>query len=79
MRKIDAFAHVLPEPYFRRLFRHLERTMPARELAYYSEGVFDFDPALTNLDARWRRMEARSTRRGLTVMCRAGRMRIARR
>ena len=58
MRKIDAFAHVLPEPYFRRLFRHLERTMPARELAYYSEGVFDFDPALTNLDARWRRMEA---------------------
>jgi len=58
MQKIDAFAHVLPERYLRRLLRHLERTMPARELAYYAEGVFDFDPALTKLDVRLRRMEA---------------------
>jgi aminocarboxymuconate-semialdehyde decarboxylase len=58
MRKIDAFAHILPRAYLDRLERQLERTMGARQLAYYREGVFAFDPVLTDLDARWRAMDA---------------------
>jgi aminocarboxymuconate-semialdehyde decarboxylase len=57
MRKIDAFAHTLPLAYLARLERQLEQTMAPSQLAYYREGVFAFDPALTDLDARWRTMD----------------------
>ena len=57
MRKIDAFAHILPRPYLERLERQLEQTMAPDRLAYYREGVFYFDPVLTDLDARWRAIE----------------------
>lgn len=57
MRKIDAFAHILPRPYLDRLERQLEQTMAPSQLAYYREGVFSFDPVLTDLDARWRKIE----------------------
>ncbi|HEX3271057.1 MAG TPA: hypothetical protein VHR15_10445, partial [Ktedonobacterales bacterium] len=57
MRKIDAFAHILPRPYLERLERQLEKTMAPSQLAYYREGVFFFDPVLTDLDARWRKIE----------------------
>ena len=58
MRKIDAFAHVLPRPYLDRLERHLERSISADQLRYYREGVFGFDAVLTDLDARRRKVEA---------------------
>jgi uncharacterized protein len=57
MRKIDAFAHILPRAYLDRLERRLEKTMAPSQLAYYREGVFSFDPVLTDLDARWRQIE----------------------
>src|SRR5256885_9698053 len=57
MRKIDAFAHILPRAYLSRLERQLEHTMAPSQLAYYREGVFSFDPVLTDLDARWRKIE----------------------
>jgi uncharacterized protein len=57
MRKIDAFAHILPRPYLARLERQLEKTMAPSQLAYYREGVFSFDPVLTDLDARWRQID----------------------
>jgi predicted TIM-barrel fold metal-dependent hydrolase len=57
MRKIDAFAHILPRAYLARLERQLEQTMAPSQLAYYREGVFSFDPALADLDVRWRTME----------------------
>jgi len=57
MRRIDAFAHVLPAGYRARLERHLESHLGAAQLSYYREGVFDFDPALTDLDARRRALE----------------------
>jgi aminocarboxymuconate-semialdehyde decarboxylase len=57
MRKIDAFAHILPPNYLDRLERHLAATMPPAQLGYYREGVFRYDDALTDLDARWRAIE----------------------
>src|SRR5258707_4365431 len=57
MRKIDAFAHILPCAYLARLERQLAQTMAPSQLAYYREGVFAFDPVLTDLDARWRTMD----------------------
>jgi aminocarboxymuconate-semialdehyde decarboxylase len=57
MRKIDAFAHILPRRYLDRLERYLGGAMPARQLDYYREGVFRYDDALTDLDARWRRID----------------------
>ena len=57
MRKIDAFAHVLPRRYLERLDRHLEGTIPGDQLRYYREGVFRFDRSITDLDARWRKIE----------------------
>ena len=57
MRKIDAFAHILPRPYLERLERQLEHTMAPSQLDYYRQGVFSFDPVLTDLDARWREIE----------------------
>jgi len=57
MRKIDAFAHILPPNYLHRLERQLTATMPRAQLRYYREGVFTYDHALTDLDLRWRAME----------------------
>jgi uncharacterized protein len=57
MRKIDAFAHILPRSYLERLERQLEKTMTPSQLDYYREGVFSFDSVLTDLDARWRKIE----------------------
>jgi aminocarboxymuconate-semialdehyde decarboxylase len=57
MQMIDAFAHILPRAYLARLERQLEQTMAPSQLAYYREGVFAFDPVLTDLDARWRKMD----------------------
>src|SRR2546425_13162975 len=57
MRKIDAFAHILPRSYLEQLERQLEKTMAPSRLDYYREGVFSFDPVLTDLDARWRKIE----------------------
>ena len=57
MRRIDAFAHILPRPYLDRLERHLETAISAQQLRYYREGVFRFDPVLTDLEARWRKIE----------------------
>lgn len=55
--RIDAFAHILPRRYLDRLERHLESAMAPAQLRYYREGVFTYDPALTDLDARWRALE----------------------
>jgi predicted TIM-barrel fold metal-dependent hydrolase len=57
MRKIDAFAHILPWRYLEKLEKHLETALSADQLRYYREGVFGFDPVLTDLDARWRKIE----------------------
>ena len=57
MRKIDAFAHILPRSYLDRLERQLAKTMTSSRLDYYREGVFSFDPVLSDLDARWRKIE----------------------
>ena len=57
MKKLDAFSHILPRPYLDRLERHLERSMEPAQLAYYREGVFNFDPALTDIGERLRRLE----------------------
>ncbi|MBO0708450.1 MAG: amidohydrolase family protein, partial [Candidatus Dormibacteraeota bacterium] len=57
MRKIDAFAHILPARYLEHLERHLAATMSAAQLSYYREGVFRFDPVISDLDARLRMMD----------------------
>ena len=57
MRKIDAFAHILPAGYLEHLERHLASTMRPAQLRYYQEGVFRFDPVIRDLDARLRMME----------------------
>lgn len=57
MRKIDVFAHILPRLYLERLERQLEKTMAPSQFDYYRAGVFSFDPVLTDLDARWRKMD----------------------
>lgn len=68
MLKIDAFAHVLPRRYLDRLEPHLEKTMSASRLRYYRDGVFNFDPALTDLEARWRRIEPFGDYRQILVL-----------
>src|SRR3954454_5064327 len=57
MRKIDAFAHILPAGHLEHLERHLASTMRSARLQYYQEGVFRFDPVISDLDARFRRMD----------------------
>src|SRR5256885_17053524 len=57
MRRIDASAHILPSRYLARLESHLEQAMAPAQLRYYREGVFRFDAALTDLDARRRVVE----------------------
>ena len=57
MRKIDAFAHILPAGYLEHLVRHLTSTMRPTELRYYQEGVFRFSPVISDIDARRRSMD----------------------
>ena len=57
MRRIDAFAHILPAGYLQHLERHLASTMRPAQLRYYQEGVFRFDPVISDLDARLRMMD----------------------
>lgn len=57
MRRVDAFAHILPPRYLERLEKHLENAISAEQLRYYREGVFRFDPSISDLDARWRAMD----------------------
>src|SRR5690349_1686471 len=57
MRKVDAFAHILPRGYLDRLERHLERTISSEQLSYYRQGVFRYDDSISDLDARWRQVE----------------------
>ncbi len=57
MRKVDAFAHILPRRYLDRLDRHLESAISSEQLRYYRQGVFRFDPSISDLDARRRQMD----------------------
>jgi aminocarboxymuconate-semialdehyde decarboxylase len=57
MRRIDAFAHVLPRRYLDRLERHLEVSLDQERCRYYEAGVFSFDETLSDLDARQRKVE----------------------
>ena len=57
MRKIDAFAHILPPRYLDRLDKHLETAISPAQLHYYREGVFRFNEVLTDIDARRRAIE----------------------
>lgn len=57
MRKIDAFAHILPRGYLDRLEPVLERVLSPSRLRYYRKGVFYFDPTLTDIGARKRAVE----------------------
>jgi predicted TIM-barrel fold metal-dependent hydrolase len=68
MRKIDAFAHILPRPYLDRLERHLESSISADQLRYYREGIFGFVPVLTDLEARWRKIEPYGDYRQVLVL-----------
>lgn len=58
MARTDAFSHILPRRYLDRLERRLSTSMDAAQLVYYRAGVFEFDPALTDVDVRLRRLEA---------------------
>ena len=57
MRRLDAFAHILPPKYLERLERALERGISSERLNYYRAGVFRFDPSISDLEARWRKIE----------------------
>ncbi|HEV2475873.1 MAG TPA: amidohydrolase family protein [Candidatus Dormibacteraeota bacterium] len=57
MRRVDAFAHILPPRYLERLETHLEQAISPDQLRYYREGVFRFDPSISDLDARWRAID----------------------
>ncbi len=57
MRRIDAFAHILPPRYLERLEKHLETAISPAQLRYYREGVFHFDRSISDLEARWRDIE----------------------
>jgi predicted TIM-barrel fold metal-dependent hydrolase len=68
VQRIDAFAHVLPSRYLDRLEAHLEGAMAPSRLAYYREGVFRFNPALTDIDARLRQLEGFGDYRQVLVL-----------
>jgi predicted TIM-barrel fold metal-dependent hydrolase len=55
VRKIDAFAHILPPAYARRLEPIMSGGVSDRILGY--QPWIHEDPALTGLDARWRVMD----------------------
>ena len=56
MRKIDAFAHILPPSYARRLEAITAGADVSRRILGYRPWIRE-DPALTDLDARWRVMD----------------------
>ena len=58
MRKIDAFSHVLPSRYLERLEERLSASMSPERLRYYRDGVFRFNPTLTEIDARLKALES---------------------
>src|SRR5262249_61696993 len=65
VRKIDAFAHILPPGYARRLESIMSGPVSDRILGY--QPWIHEDPALTGLDARWRGMDRFGDyRQGLT-------------
>ena len=68
MPRIDAFAHILPRRYLDRLERQLASSVGSAQLAYYRAGVFNYDPALTDLDARRRRLEGLGDYRQVLVL-----------
>jgi predicted TIM-barrel fold metal-dependent hydrolase len=68
MLRIDAFAHILPPQYLERLEKHLENAISADQLRYYREGVFRFDPSISDLDARWRSMDRFGDYRQILVL-----------
>ncbi len=56
MRKIDAFAHILPPAYTRRLEAITGGAGVSERIRGYRPWIRE-DPALTELDARWRVMD----------------------
>jgi uncharacterized protein len=68
MRRIDAFAHVLPRRYLDRLEKHLETSISGERLRYYREGVFRFNDVLTDVDARRRAVEPLGDYRQVLVL-----------
>jgi uncharacterized protein len=56
MRKIDAFAHILPPRYLERLERHLDGVAANESIRGY-RGFFYEDAVLADLDARWRKLD----------------------
>ena len=68
MRKIDAFAHILPPRYLESLDKHLETAISSEQVKYYREGVFRFDDSIHDLDARWRAMERFDDYRQILVL-----------
>jgi aminocarboxymuconate-semialdehyde decarboxylase len=57
VRKIDAFAHILPPAYARRLESIMAGGDISHRILGYQPWIHE-DPALTGLDARWRVMDA---------------------
>jgi hypothetical protein len=57
VRKIDAFAHILPPSYARRLEPIMSGGAVSQRILGYQPWIHE-DPALTGLDARWRVMDA---------------------
>jgi uncharacterized protein len=57
VRKIDAFAHILPPSYARRLESIMSGGAVSERILGYQPWIHE-DPALTGLDARWRVMDA---------------------
>ncbi len=56
VRKIDAFAHILPPSYARRLESITSRSDVSDRITGYQAWIHE-DPALTDLDARWRAVD----------------------
>jgi len=56
VRKIDAFAHILPPSYARRLESITSRADVSDRITGYQAWIHE-DPALTDLDARWRAVD----------------------
>ena len=57
MRKIDAFAHILPPSYARRLESIVSGSNVSDRILGYQQWIHE-DPALVDLDARWRAIDA---------------------
>ena len=60
MRKIDAFAHILPAGYAERLESITSGAGVSSRIVGYRQWIRE-DPALIDLDARWRTMDQLGT------------------